>query len=771
MGNLFLYGIFHANLNFSYIPEDLFPQILRRCYWPLLKIIRERKIPLGLEFSGYTLETINRLDPSFTAEVRRLWDDGLCDVIGCSYTQSILPLVPAKVNRHNLKFGNQVYQEILGHQPTIAFLNEQVFSSGIIPLLKESGYEAVVANWDSALPAHKHPENLYRSCQLACGEDDPLPIIWHCGMAYRNLQQYVEQEIPLDEFISRLETHIPETGFRAYPLYSSDWEVFDFKPWRVQPDGFRPDEPGEMERLTHLFELLENRSDMKFVLPSKVLSLYPDRDTVEPQSSAYPLTYKKQDQHSVSRWSVGGRDGIRMNTQCFRLYQLLNELDWTLEFSEADSDLPVTLEDMEQLWHELCYLWNSDFRTFTTEDKFSGFRHRMGAVTLKAEELLKLCAKRNDGSGQNLFINLTSIPESSVARPISIKSDGVGISANPLFEVELNGDKITSQVTSEQSWSGPASEMTLQKIISRGTAGLDVRQVTLAPRRNDSRRRQWRIDSENHLVKTPAVEVKFDPNLGGALDQVVFPNVSPQPLITAPVISQGLTFRNGGLELEDMNGRRASDGVATEMQYPEETSGMDLFVPVRCVITTETGTVWKTYQIYVNQPKIDVMVRFQWRDVVPRSFRIGGANMNPSAFDSSNLYYATVNGGDLVERFSLADISVDHGSPAAATVTASCCLGATEGWVVIGDDEKGVGLITHHGELYSAALVRYQPPSRNNSFHLSLTHTLGESDETSHILWRGHSTWKASILGGGQDIVDLTRTSALLANGGLVTRR
>ena len=64
MGKLALYGVFHGNLNFSYIPADAYPQIIRNCYWPLLRISKDLEIPIGFEMSGYTLELVNNLDPT-----------------------------------------------------------------------------------------------------------------------------------------------------------------------------------------------------------------------------------------------------------------------------------------------------------------------------------------------------------------------------------------------------------------------------------------------------------------------------------------------------------------------------------------------------------------------------------------------------------------------------------------------------------------------------------------------------------------------------------
>ena len=54
-----LFSIFHLNLAFSSIDEEKRPEVIRRCYWPLLRLAEKLNFPLGIEASAYTLETIN----------------------------------------------------------------------------------------------------------------------------------------------------------------------------------------------------------------------------------------------------------------------------------------------------------------------------------------------------------------------------------------------------------------------------------------------------------------------------------------------------------------------------------------------------------------------------------------------------------------------------------------------------------------------------------------------------------------------------------------
>ena len=43
MSKLYLYSIFHGNLNYSSIPYESFHEIIDKCYWPILDVIKEFK--------------------------------------------------------------------------------------------------------------------------------------------------------------------------------------------------------------------------------------------------------------------------------------------------------------------------------------------------------------------------------------------------------------------------------------------------------------------------------------------------------------------------------------------------------------------------------------------------------------------------------------------------------------------------------------------------------------------------------------------------------
>ena len=56
-GAFTVFALFHLNLAFSSIEEEMRGEVIARCYWPLLKLA-EKCGPIGMEITGYTLEEI-----------------------------------------------------------------------------------------------------------------------------------------------------------------------------------------------------------------------------------------------------------------------------------------------------------------------------------------------------------------------------------------------------------------------------------------------------------------------------------------------------------------------------------------------------------------------------------------------------------------------------------------------------------------------------------------------------------------------------------------
>ena len=80
-----LFTVFHLNLAYSSIEEERRPEVVRNCYWPLLRLARRHGLPFGIEASAYTLESVAEIDRSWVDELRALTTDGPCEFVGSGY--------------------------------------------------------------------------------------------------------------------------------------------------------------------------------------------------------------------------------------------------------------------------------------------------------------------------------------------------------------------------------------------------------------------------------------------------------------------------------------------------------------------------------------------------------------------------------------------------------------------------------------------------------------------------------------------------------------
>jgi hypothetical protein len=358
------FSFFHLNLAYSAISEERRPEVVDRCYWPLLRLARKLNLPLGIEASAWTLETIKALDPHWIKELRDLVSYGPCEFIGCGYAQIIGPLMPAEVNQANFRIGMDAYERLLGLRPKVALVNEQAYSAGLVPLYKEAGYQAIIMEWDNPARANPDwPREWRYYPQYAVGADDEkIPLIWNKSIAFQKVQRFIHREIELDEYLLYVKKHLTKDD-RAFPIYGNDVEVFDFRPGRYMTEAAL-EEGSEWGRMEVLYQALLETEGVQLVRPSEVLTLinHPDgAHELRLETAAVPIPVKKQDKYNIVRWALSGRDDLGVNTKCWRIYEALKE---SPEASDAD-------------WRELCYLWSSDFRTHITPERWEQFLQRL----------------------------------------------------------------------------------------------------------------------------------------------------------------------------------------------------------------------------------------------------------------------------------------------------------------------------------------------------------------------------------------------------------
>lgn len=344
--NKILYQIYHANLAFSAIEEEELGKVIDQTYFPLLSLIENQEIKTGIELSGYTLEKIQELRPQWIILFKKLANKGLIELIGSGYMQIIGPLVPYEVNLENQIIGLETYQVILGITPNIAFVNEQAFSKSMVDLYNKVGYKAIAMEWNNAYSIKREEQwdkKYAFEPVIVKGIKSNLPILWTDTILFQKFQRVAHGDIELDYYIKTIEDYIDQ-GYRALPIYSSDLEIFNYRPGRFETEA--KIDGDEWKTISQIIKRLHKYG--KFFLPSEVLQQTLNKNILlNLTTTSIPVVVKKQDKYSLSRWAACGRGANYINTLCYNYYR------------------------KNGVGKELLRYWGSDFRTHITENKWN----------------------------------------------------------------------------------------------------------------------------------------------------------------------------------------------------------------------------------------------------------------------------------------------------------------------------------------------------------------------------------------------------------------
>ncbi|MBI2413321.1 MAG: hypothetical protein HYV24_08940 [Deltaproteobacteria bacterium] len=246
--------------------------------------------------------------------------------------------------------------------------------------------------------------------------------------------------------------------------------------------------------------------------------------------------------------------------------------------------------------------------------------------------------------------------------------------------------------------------------------------------------------AENSVViSTPTVEAEFLPNKGFAVRRAVFPGVSREALIgTIPHgyyddIRLGADFFTGHIIHVARDGKKTTDLRSASMEITEDDSS----VALEAKMPIDIGFLTKRYEISKIEPSIALTLKLKVNGLLASSLRLGIFTFLPGSFDSDTLWYESVNGGAGVERFYLKGKTLSHDEPVSHSVTASSCLGSTDGRVRIGDRHKAVEISTDKAKLFSVAMLKYMELNDEGKFFLRLQHSVGEVDDTAWWVWKG----------------------------------
>ena len=731
-----LFTAFHANLDFSALPENDRPTVLARCYWPLLSLPERLGIRMGFELSARTLEILLAEDPEWVKRFIGLVENGLVEPIGSGRAQIVAPLAPTEINRLNLKLGAERYAELLGRTPSTWLVNEQTWSDGLAPIYQEAGAERIVMEWNN--PAARRPELRPLRCRparLRVGNGPGPMVLWNDSIVFQKVQRVAHGQIPESDLLDYVEALSEREGAQALCAYGGDVEIFDYRPSRKVPDGA----PGaEMDRLLGIFERLAGDDRFEFVLPSEVEPPRTEKEPVWLASPEDPLPCKKQPRYNPTRWAVSGRDGLAMNTRCEALLRTERGVRRLAPDRRGGIDGRALVD-----------LWRSDFRTRATEEKIQSFEAGMG-----------LAQAESDGRLAELAPPLSEGEDVVLTHPGSRSWDAMPVEIPLRFapgrhrdlEVVVREGRALGEADYQIDVHGRYRDGSIREAVLVLTPTLvPGEELSLAFVSGEGRSVEDETDHVVHEIGTESVQARFLNHRGGALEGLAFPILGSTPVLgTIPhghFDSIGYTpdFYSGHVVALTEHAEKRTDLTNTGLVLRKAWSG-----PVRVALegTFESafGPWRKRFFVYRTSPRLDVVHDLSFHDARLASLRLGTVTLRPDAWDRGSLRYGTVNGGAGVEWRGLPEgARIRQSDAVSSSVTATSCLGATEGWVALADRERGVLVSTNRASAAVVPMLDFEDV--DEGFFLRLGHTAAESDETRASFLRGRLAFRFAIEG------------------------
>ena len=713
----FLYSIFHGNLNYSSISPKSYDKIIDTCYWPVLDLIKQFKFKSGIEFPLNTILEIEKIDPLLIDEIKKLSEQNKIEIIASSKEQVVFPLVPKEINQKNLLVGKIEIENIFATKIKTAFINEQLFTSSLVPLYIKVGFENIITIWEWASKI-SNINNLEKfHPKFMKSNYGKLNVIWNSYISYQKFQRYVNGEIEKEDFVDYLHRNHVEGNDSCYPFYGSDMEIFGYKNPVLGLSGTGK----EISRFADLLEQIESDKKFEFVLPSDILKKFPPKEEIDLTSAKFSILGKKQDKFTVTRWATCGRDNGKSNALCYNAFKKIKQLKKIRNNVDLNSE-----------FSQLCDCWASDFRTHTVEEKYSKFHQMINTLTKKLDDELKIEVEGLTNKTNSDLIIYNPNDEDWEETPYEIKLRFKPKKFKNSFEVTSNNKKLVFQIEEKQKYKD-GSLRSVKLVLQPTVKSKENIELKFLEKKEGNV-----VKIKTNVVTTKNVELKLLEKKGATIEELKFPSINKKPLLgllehgTFEDTKLSPDFFSGHTVTFDRNMNKITDLVKTEI-FQEE--GNDT---IRKILMAELnlpfGHLKKIYYVYVNEPRVDLRLIFDFKEFKPAYFRTGIMTFVPDAFDKKDLQYSTHNGGDITTHKISENISQDESID--PRLSSSGCLGATEGIVDFGDNNSGVTIFTDKSEWYSVPMINFHN-SEEKKFFFRISHSFSELDDTSMTWWKG----------------------------------
>ena len=143
--------IFHANLNYAYLEDNKYEQVIRASYETIIDTFREKcpDAKYVFEASGFTIDEIAKRTPDVLIKLKNAIASGQCEFMGAPYAHPIMANIPEEDGRWSNIFSMKTYEKHLGLRPESFWNPECTWMQYVPRAFRDAGAKYLTLDFES----------------------------------------------------------------------------------------------------------------------------------------------------------------------------------------------------------------------------------------------------------------------------------------------------------------------------------------------------------------------------------------------------------------------------------------------------------------------------------------------------------------------------------------------------------------------------------------------------------------------------------------------
>ena len=149
-------ALFHANLNYAYLEEYKYEQVIRASYETIFDVFREKApdCKYVFEASGFTIKEMAEKTPDVLQKLIDACKSGQCEFMGAPYAHPIMANIPEEDGYWSNYFSMKTYEKYLGFKPVSTWNPECTWMQYVPRTFKDAGYKYMCLDFESYMTSN-----------------------------------------------------------------------------------------------------------------------------------------------------------------------------------------------------------------------------------------------------------------------------------------------------------------------------------------------------------------------------------------------------------------------------------------------------------------------------------------------------------------------------------------------------------------------------------------------------------------------------------------